>query len=253
MSKYLSNDGLLYLWGKIKAGFVAKVEGKGLSTNDYTDAEKADTAANTAARHSHANKAALDGITAAKVSAWDGKLDRAGGAMTGALTLSGAPTDTLHAATKKYVDDSMASAGNGDMLKSVYDADGDGVVDNAEKVNGHTVAADVPAGAKFTDTTYGAATASADGLMSKADFAKLAAFGAASSYALKSDITAMYKYKGSKASLSALPATGNAVGDVWNVEDTGMNYAWTGTAWDALGQTFDIQSITNAEIDAITA
>ena len=45
-------------------------------------------------------------------------------------------------------------AGAGDMLKSVYDSDGDGVVDNAEKVNNHTVEADVPANAKFTDTTY---------------------------------------------------------------------------------------------------
>ena len=42
-------------------------------------------------------------------------------------------------------------------------------------------------------------------------------------------------------------------GDVWNVEATGMNYAWTGDAWDALGETFEIQSITNAEIDSITA
>lgn len=42
----------------------------------------------------------------------------------------------------------------GDMLKSVYDSDGNGVVDNAEKVNNHTVDADVPAGAKFTDTIY---------------------------------------------------------------------------------------------------
>lgn len=45
-------------------------------------------------------------------------------------------------------------AGAGDMLKSEYDSDGDGVVDNAEKVNNHTVEEDVPAGAKFTDTIY---------------------------------------------------------------------------------------------------
>ena len=32
---------------------------------------------------------------------------KAGGTMTGALTLSGAPTADLHAATKKYVDDSV--------------------------------------------------------------------------------------------------------------------------------------------------
>ena len=115
MSKFLDENGLLYVWGKIKASFGPKDE----------------VAANTAARHSHANKAVLDGVSAAKVTAWDGKLDKSGGTMTGTLTLSGAPTADLHAATKKYVDDSMAAAGNGDMLKSVYDTDGDGVVDRA--------------------------------------------------------------------------------------------------------------------------
>ena len=44
---------------------------------------------------------------------------------------------------------------------------------NAATVNGHTVAADVPANAKFTDTTYSKATSSADGLMSAADKKKL--------------------------------------------------------------------------------
>ena len=34
---------------------------------------------------------------------------KSGGTMTGALTLSGAPTTNLHAATKKYVDDSIAA------------------------------------------------------------------------------------------------------------------------------------------------
>ncbi len=42
MAKYLDSDGLLYFWQKLKtvfAGKVDKVEGKGLSTNDYTGAE----------------------------------------------------------------------------------------------------------------------------------------------------------------------------------------------------------------------
>ena len=38
--KHLDYDGLLYLWGKLKALFVAKETGKGLSTNDYTNDEK---------------------------------------------------------------------------------------------------------------------------------------------------------------------------------------------------------------------
>ncbi len=36
----------------------------------------------------------------------------------------------------------------------IYDADGNGTVDDAELANGHTVEADVPAGALFTDTVY---------------------------------------------------------------------------------------------------
>lgn len=42
---------------------VDKVTGKGLSTNDYTAAEKQNVADNTAARHSHSNKDVLDKIT----------------------------------------------------------------------------------------------------------------------------------------------------------------------------------------------
>lgn len=229
MNKYLDNNGLLYVWGKVKAlvnGKVDKAEGKGLSTNDYTNEDKASLA---------------------------GKLDKSGGVMSGAITLPGAPSSDLHAATKKYVDDKMTAAVIGDMMKSTYDADNDGVVDNAKRVNGHTVAADVPAGAKFTDTVYSPVSAGADGLMTKEDFTKLAAFSPAAEYAKKSDISTMYRYKGSKANADALPAEGNKVGDVWNVEDTNMNYGWTGSAWDPLGQVFEIAAITNAEIDTITA
>lgn len=84
-----------------------------------------------------------------------------------------------------------------------------------------------------------------------AEKTKLAAFGSASTYALKSDITNMYKYKGSVATVSALPASNNTTGDVYNVEASGMNYAWNGTEWDALGEIFTITAITNAEITAI--
>ena len=73
----------------------------------------------------------------------------------------------------------------------------------------------------------------------------------AGNYALKSDLASVYKYKGTKASASALPTTGNTVGDVWDVEDSGVNYAWNGTEWDPLGQIVTFETITNTEIDAI--
>ncbi len=42
----------------------------------------------------------------------------------------------------------------GNMSSDQYDTNNSGVVDNAEKVNGHTVEEDVPSGALFTDTLY---------------------------------------------------------------------------------------------------
>lgn len=47
-----------------------------------------------------------------------------------------------------------------DSAKSVKYATSSGSATNALKVNNHTVNADVPSGAKFTDTTYGAASSS---------------------------------------------------------------------------------------------
>ena len=73
----------------------------------------------------------------------------------------------------------------------------------------------------------------------------------ADEFAKKSDLTCVYKYKGSVATVAELPAADNETGDVWNVESTDMNYGWTGSAWDPLGQIFDIEAITAAEIDAI--
>ena len=47
---------------------------KGLSTEDFTTAEKADLAANTSARHTHSNKAVLDATTASYTTAEETKL-----------------------------------------------------------------------------------------------------------------------------------------------------------------------------------
>lgn len=48
-------------------------------------------------------------------------------------------------------------------------------------------------------------------------------------------LSTVYKYKGVVATSSNLPSTGMVVGDVWNVTDTNINYAWDGSAWDPLG------------------
>ena len=198
MAKYLDENGLLYLWGKIKALFVAKEDGKGLSTNDYTSAEK----------------------------------EKLAGIATGAT---------------QYVHPDYTPRSSG-----LYKV----TVDNTGHVSGATAVtkSDITGlGIPGQDTTYSPATSSADGLMSSGDKAKLDTFGSASSYALKTDLSSVYKYKGSKATYSTLPSSGNTAGDVWNVEADGMNYAWTGSGWDALGAAFDVVSISNSDIDSILA
>lgn len=55
--------------------------------------------------------------------------------------------------------------------------------------------------------------------------------------AIVNALSSVYKFKGSVADYASLPTGyGQAqTGWVYNTEDTGMNYAWTGTAWDSLG------------------
>lgn len=78
--------------------------------------------------------AAIGAATAEQGIKADAALPKSGGTMTGFITLHAAPTANMHPATKKYVDDKMIAAGNGDMTKAVYDTNEDGVVDKAEAV-----------------------------------------------------------------------------------------------------------------------
>ena len=76
-----------------------------------------------------------------------------------------------------------------------------------------------------------------------------------SDYALASDISSVYKYKGSVASYALLPTTDQEVGDVYNIEaadatngiNAGDNVVWNGTAWDVLAGTVDLSGYVQAE------
>lgn len=65
-----------------------------------------------------------------------------------------------------------------------------------------------------------------------------------SNYYTKSEVdgkvSSVLKYKGSVANYAALPSSGMVIGDVYNLTDTGHNYAWSGTFWDDLGPAVDI-------------
>ena len=78
----------------------------------------------------------------------------------------------------------------------------------------------------------------------KADAAiTLAGYGIEDAYTkteIDAKVSSVYKYKGSVANEDALPTADQVVGDVYNLEDTGMNVAWTGEGWDKLGSVVDL-------------
>jgi len=100
--------------------------------------------------------------------------------------------------------------------------------------------------------------------MTQTDKNKLDEFSNAEDYALKSDISTVYRYKGSLENDTALP-TNAELGDTYNLVSSdlfgdGANVAWDGTKWDNLGSTIDLsgyvektelQEIGNEEIDTI--
>ena len=216
MSKYLDSDGVLYLWQKLKALFAGKVDtetGKGLSTNDYTTDEKTKLAGIDAS----ANNYTLPTASATVL----------GGIKVGEnLSIDG--NGVLSAQDSYELPKATTSVLGGVKVGANLAVDSNGTLSG----------------------TYSVASSSANGLMSSADKTKLDAFGAADTYALKTDLSNVYTYKGSVAAVAGLPS-GVTVGDVYNVEATGMNYAWTGTEWDALGEILSIESISNSDIDTI--
>ena len=98
---------------------VDKVTGKGLSKNDFTDDYKAK----------------LDNLNTNISETLAGKADKTE-VLTKTNTTVFTPTADYQPATKKYVDDLASNKGGGDMLKSAYDANKDGVVNDSDKLGG---------------------------------------------------------------------------------------------------------------------
>lgn len=108
-------------------------------------------------------------------------------------------------------------------------------------------------------TTYLTNGAAANTYLKKTDATNtyLKKSDAANTYATKdalsSAIGSVYRYKGSVAAYGNLPTSGQITGDVYNVEASygnvpaGTNWAWNGSAWDALAGTVDLSSYAKAQ------
>lgn len=285
--KYLDQTGLALVWAKIKelvSTKVDKVEGKGLSSNDYTSDEKTKlagiasgaqvnvlegiqkngntvTVTNKIANISVPTKTSditndSGFITSADVpegAAASTTTPKMNGTAAVGTEMAFARGDHVHPSDTSRVPTTRKVAGHAlstDVTLVKSDV-GLGNVDNTADVDKPISTAQQTALDNKVDKVTGKGLSTND--YTTAEKSKLAAFGDASTYALKSDITNMYKYKGSVATVSALPSSDNTTGDVYNVEANGMNYAWDGTAWDALGEIFTITSISNDDINTIVA
>ena len=112
---------------------VEKVEGKGLSTNDYDNSEKEKLADADRKKHEHSNKSVLDSITDTLLSALN-RIATIFSTITGVTT--SVVNDDTKIPTSGAIVDYVTGLGGGDMTKAEYDSNGDGVVDDSDKLGG---------------------------------------------------------------------------------------------------------------------
>ena len=191
---------------------VDKVEGKGLSANDYTNEEKAK----------------LGGVEA---NANNYTLPDASASVKGGVTVG----------TNVDVSGGKISVKNGTTNQK-----------GAATPSAVKAAYDLAAGKQSPATS-------------------LAGYGIADAYTkdeVDAKMSSALEYKGSKDTYADLPTTGNKKGDVWNIVNAdaahgvnaGDNVAWNGTTWDVLAGTMDLSAymlaedlvaISNTELDNI--
>lgn len=161
----------------------------------------------------------------------DDYLPTTGGTITGNLTVTGTINASIEGTTENAV--KLATARNITLTGAVtgtsttgFDGSAD-VAINTTAVNGTMVTGVVPEATK--------ATQDGDGNVISTTYAKV------------SQLTSVMTYKGTVASESALPKSDQTIGDVYNVTDTNMNYAWDGSKWDQLGSTVDLSGYLKTE------
>lgn len=262
--KPLGENGLLYFWQSIKQKFATKAEVPTKTsqlTNDSKFITSADIPEGAAASNTPPK---MDGVatpgTEKTFARGDhihptdtSRLSTTGDASNTSATFnpaeartaitSGEKLTTIFGKIAKYMADFGGLAFKTTVAKTDLAGDVQTSLNKADSALQSYTETDptVPEWAKApTKPTY---TAQEIGALTTSDADKI--------YAKKEDITNVYKYKGSKPTFAELPKSGNTIGDVWNVEENDMNYGWTGSVWDPLGNLFTLDFITNGEIDQI--
>lgn len=144
-----------------------------------------------------------------------------------------------HTHSYTYSDVGAASEGHTHSYSDVGAASAShthsGYVATSRKVAGHALTADVTiSSTDISDLSTTISTAISGKANSTETYTKSEIDG---------KLTGAMHFKGTKANAAALPSTGNTTGDMWNVTDTGANYAWDGSAWDKLSENIDLSSV----------
>ena len=275
-NKHLDGTGLSQLWAKVKEYFVAKEAGKGLSTNDYTTAEKTKLSgiASGAQKNVQSDWSATSGDAFIKNKPTSLPANGGNAATVGGHTVGkDVPADAVFTDTKPV------------GMK--------GATASAAGTAGYVPAPAVGDQAKFlkadgtwgtpANTTYLEATSEKAGLMSAADKAKVDAmdsnlgkkaakattlngYGIGDAYtktqadaaikkAVDAAVAGVYKIKGTIA-FASLPTQGMVAGDTYNISDAftttaafiegagkaypaGSNVVYTDKGWDVMAGTYD--------------
>lgn len=162
------------------------------------------------------------------------------------------PTTDYHPATKKYVDDAVASVDvtsqisgkadttyvNAELAKKV-----DAVTGKQLSTNDYTTAeknklAGIATGAQVNVKSDWNATSGDAQILNKPTIITESQVDTK----INTAVASVYRVKGSVANYAALPTTNVVIGDVYNLEDTGANYVATSTTptWDKLSETVDL-------------
>lgn len=293
---YLDKTGLALVWEKIKnalAGKVDKVDGKGLSTNDYTSNEKtklsgiasgaqvnvlegiqkngtAVTITNKIANISVPTKTSditndsgfitsADVPEGAAASTTTPKMDGTAAVGTETAFARGDhihPTDTSRASASSVT----TLSGRVDTLEEAVGTGGSVDTKIATAIQGldSSITATSNQAISAVTVTDGKITASSKITVptNTNQLTNGAGFQTASDVntLISSALTTVMDYKGTVATVANLPSTGNKNGDVYHVTATDGEYAWNGTEWEELGSTIDLSGyVEDTDMTAITS
>lgn len=234
---YLDKTGLALVWEKVKAlagGKVDKETGKGLSTNDYTTSDMTKLA---------------NVETGAQVNVLEG-IQKNGATITPVNKIANI---TVPTATSDLTNDSgyitIADVPEGSAASTTVP-----LMDGTASTG--TELAFARGDHRHPTDTSRASASDVTSLTGRVGALETAGYQTASDVqsAIAAAVTSVLNYKGTKATVSALPSSGNTTGDVWHVTADGGEYVWSGSAWEELGTAVDLSGyVEDTDLVAITS